>query len=353
MRFRTVELRYWLALLVSGTVAIVVALSRGGAWALILQQVALLGTFAITLRWRAGWHPTLEFSRGAFKELGSFAIRVAGGRWARLAELLVLTLLVGKLVSVTALGAWTFAMSTVILPLTVIAIPIAEVLFSAFSRLRGEPERIAALWLSSIRFLAAVILPVLVGLVVVAGELIPTVFGSQWQVSVGIIQILSVFVIIRCLQSWSSVVMDAVGRPQVTFWTQLVALCLTPVGIVIGSHWGVEGVAAGYVLSQLFAVEIPILIIVLAELRVSPATLGARLFGVAAATLVMAVVCLLGREGLILLDVGMAARAGLTIALGGVVYVFALRWFAPDVVERAMSLARGALDKRKRRIASA
>ena len=96
-------------------------------------------------------------------------------------------------------------MSTVILPLTVIAIPIAEVLFSAFSRLRDERERIAALWLQSIRFLAAVILPVLVGLVVVAPDLIPAAFGAHWHVSVGIIQILSIYVIIRSLQSWSSV----------------------------------------------------------------------------------------------------------------------------------------------------
>jgi O-antigen/teichoic acid export membrane protein len=106
-------------------------------------------------------------------------------------------------------------MSTVILPLTVIAIPIAEVLFSAFSRPRGQRERIAALWLESIRFLAAVIMPVLIRLVV-APDLIPVVFGSHWHVSLAIVQILSVFVIIRSLQSWSSVVMDAVGRPQVT-----------------------------------------------------------------------------------------------------------------------------------------
>ena len=127
-----------------------------------------------------------------------------------------------------ALGAWTFAMSTVILPLTVIAIPVAEVLFSAFSRLRGERERIAALWLESVRLLAAVILPLLLGLIVVAPDLIPVVFGARWHVSVAIIQILSVYVIIRCLQSWGSAVMDAVGRPQVTLWTQLAALCLTP-----------------------------------------------------------------------------------------------------------------------------
>ena len=87
-------------------------------------------------------------------------------------------------------------------------------------------------------------------------------------------------------------------RPQVTLWTQLVALCLTPVAVVIGSQWSVEAVAAGFVVSQLIAVEIPMLIIVLSELRVSPRTLARRLLGVAAATLVMATACLLGRAGL-------------------------------------------------------
>jgi hypothetical protein len=50
-------------------------------------------------------------------------------------------------------------MSTVIVPLTVIAIPIAVVLCSAFSRVRGQRKRIAALSLDSIRLSAALIVP--------------------------------------------------------------------------------------------------------------------------------------------------------------------------------------------------
>jgi O-antigen/teichoic acid export membrane protein len=267
-------------------------------------------------------------------------MRIAGGRWARLAELLVLTLLVGKLASVPELGAWSFAMSTVILPLTVIAIPISEVLFSACSRLRDDRPRIAALWLSSIRFLAAVILPLLVGLVIVAPDLIPVVFGAHWHVSVGIIQVLSVYVIIRCLQSWGSIVMDAIGRPEVTLWTQLAALCLTPIAVVIGSQWSVEAVAFGFVLSQLIAVEIPVLTVVLSELRVRPATLARRLLGVATATLAMAIACVAGRAALTALGTGMAARAALVIALGSLVYALALWRLAPDIVGHAMSLVR-------------
>ena len=131
LKFRSIELRNWLALLTGAVVAITAAASGAGPWALVLQQVVYMTCFAGALWWRAGWRPTLEFSVPDFRELSSFAIRIAGGRWARLIELLVLTLVIGKLASVEELGAWTFAMAMVILPLTLIAIPTAEVLFSA------------------------------------------------------------------------------------------------------------------------------------------------------------------------------------------------------------------------------
>ena len=285
MDFRGIELRYLLALVVAGTLSITAAASGAGPWALVLQQLVLATLFVATLWVRAGWRPTLEFSRPVFRELRSFALRVAGGRWARLAELLVLSLLIGKLVSVTDLGVWAFAMSTVILPLSVISIPIAEVLFSAFSRMQAERDRISALWIKSIGVLAAVVMPLLAGLVVVAPDAIPLVFGSQWKTAVPVVQILCVYALIRALQSWNSVILDAVGRPHITMWTQVAALCLAPVVVLLGSTWGIEAVAAFFVLGQLVAVEIPSFLFVCGELRLRPSQIAARLSGVAVATL--------------------------------------------------------------------
>jgi Kef-type K+ transport system membrane component KefB len=160
-------------------------------------------------------------------------------------------------------------------------------------------------------------------------------------------------VIIRGLQSWGSIYLDAVGRPEVTLWTQLASLCLTPVAVVVGAHWGIEGVAACFVVCQLIAVETPIFIIVLAQMRVSPRTLGQRLSGVATASLVMATACLLGRSLLEAVGVGMAGRAALTIALGVGVYLPALWWLAPQVSRRVVELGRRRLrkviDARRRR----
>jgi O-antigen/teichoic acid export membrane protein len=346
MNFRTIELRFMLALVVAGVLSIITAALGLGAWALVLQQIVLITTFVAALWWRTGWHPTFEFSGEAFRKLSGFAVQIAGGRWARLIELLVLSLLIGKLVSVAGLGAWTFAMSTVILPLTVIAIPIAEVLFSAFSRLRGDRERIAALWLDSIGLQAAVILPLLVGLVIVAPDLIPLVFGEQWHVSVTIIQILSMYVIIRSLQSLNSIVLDAAGRPHVTLWTQLAALALTPFAVILGAQWSIEAVAVCFVIGQLIAVEIASFVLVLSELRVAPRKVASHLSGIAAATSAMAVVCLVTRFGLSALGLGMAGRALFTIAVGVVTYPVALSYFAPENSRRAFGLMKRVLGRR-------
>jgi PST family polysaccharide transporter len=339
MRFRSIELRNWLALVTGSVFAVVAAAAGAGAWALVLQQVVFMATFVAALWWRSGWRPAMTFSGPVFRELASFAIRIAGGRWARLAELLVLTLLIGRLASVADLGAWTFATSMVILPLSLIAIPIAEVLFSAFSRLRNEPGRIAALWLDGIAYLAAVLLPLMFGLMVVSPDLIPAVFGARWEVSVAVVQILSVSVLIRGLQSWGSVYMDAMGRPEVTLYTQLASLCLAPLTVVIGVHWGIDGVAVCYVISQLIAVEIPMFIMVLSHMRVSPRTVARRLAGVTLAAILMAVACVLGRAGLAAAGVGMAPRAALTVILGAAVYVPALWWLAPQVSRRVVGIA--------------
>jgi PST family polysaccharide transporter len=285
----------------------------------VLQQLVLMTTLSTMLWWRSGWRPTLEFSGSVFRELASFAIRIAGGRWARLIELLVMSLLIGRLAGVADLGAWTFAMSMVILPLSLIAIPIAEVLFSAFSRLREDPERMSALWLDSIAYLAAVLLPLLLGLMILSPDLVPLVFGSRWEVSVHVVQILCVYVLIRGLQSWGSVYMDAVGRPEVTLWTQLASLCLTPVAVVVGINWGIEGVAACFVVAQLIAVEIPMFIIVLSQMQVSRRVLVARLSGIATASVLMAISCVFARFA---------------------VYAPALWWLAPHFTRRVAAACR-------------
>ena len=171
-------------------------------------------------------------------------------------------------------------------------------------------------------------------------------FGEQWHVSVTIIQILSIYVIIRSLQSLNSIVLDAAGRPRVTLWTQLAALALAPLAVIIGAHWSIEAVAVCFVIGQMIAVEIPSFVFVLSELRVPPRKVASHLAGIAAATAIMAVTCLVVRLGLSELGLGMAGRAALTITLGAVAYPVALSYFAPETSRRAFGLVKRVLGRK-------
>ena len=57
MKFRSIELRYWFALVVASALAVLAAGVGAGPWALVLQQIVLLVTFAAALWWRAGVAP--------------------------------------------------------------------------------------------------------------------------------------------------------------------------------------------------------------------------------------------------------------------------------------------------------
>ena len=102
-------------------------------------------------------------------------------------------------------------------------------------------------------------------------------------------------------------------------------------------------------LSQLIAVEIPMLIIVLRQLQVAPRTLAGRLAAPALATLLMALACLLARASVLPLVSAPAIRAGIVVAVGALVYAAALWRFAPDVWERAAGLVRHGIAATRRR----
>jgi hypothetical protein len=84
-------------------------------------------------------------------------------------------------------------------------------------------------------------------------------------------------------------------------------------------------------------------VIVLRQMGVAPRTVAARLSGVAAASLVMAAVCLLGRQALEAIGVEMAGRAALTIGFGLAVYGGALWWLAPQISRRVVAIGRSRL----------
>jgi O-antigen/teichoic acid export membrane protein len=327
---------------VLGTASAIAAAALGaGAWALVLQQLILAAATSAVLILAARWRPSFEFSQDAFRSLSKFAWTVTGGHAFGALQPLVAVLLVGSLVGIEELGIWNLSMSVVLVPISLLAYPLAKVIYAAFARMRDAPERIAEVWLNGFTLLAAVVLPALLGLIAVAPDLVPLVFGTKWAAAVSVIQILSVWVVSRALQTWNTPVMDAAGKPHVSLLLNASVLIALPASIWLGSSFGIEGVAVAFALSALICGELPSFVLTTRELSLRGLSVLGRLRGTALAAAAMCVAVVFARHALETGGLALEPRVGLSIVVGAAVYALCLALLAGDVVKQLLGLVRG------------
>jgi O-antigen/teichoic acid export membrane protein len=330
MNFKSLELRLMIGSIVAGVIGIAAAGMRYGAWAIILQQLTVAVVSTILL-WRfSPWRPSFTFSLATLRRLGGFSGSVFGQRLLYYLHLSSATLLIGRVLGASALGAWSVAYSLVFLPFAQLAVPIAEVLFPAFSRLQSDPRRLAETWVRATRLVAAISVPCLVGLALVARDFVHVALGEKWHVAVPVIQALAAVGIVQSLQTLNGNILQAVDRAGVLFRYTIWFFLVNLAGFAIGLHWGVVGVAVGYTVASTF-VEPAYNLITSRALGISAWVLPRSLGGVMQATALMA--CALVGARVLLVHAGAAApvRLAALVVLGAVVYLPACAWRAPEL----------------------
>ena len=311
-----------------------------GPWALVLQQVVIAAVTSALFILAARWRPSLEFSRSAFRSLTKFALPFTGASLFFVLQGLVTVLLVGHFVGVEELGIWNLSMAVVIVPLSLLSAPLARVIYAAFARMRESPERVAEVWLNGSTLLAAVALPALFGLIAVAPDLIPFVFGSQWVGAVTVIQILAVLIMARTLQTWNEAVLDAAGKPRIAMMINAAVLAAVVPSMWLGSQFGIEGAAVSYVLAALVAGELPSFIITTRELSVNAWTVLGRMRGILFSSGATCVAVMFLRQALERRGVAVEPRLVLSVIAGAIVYVSCMALVANGVARDVLRMVR-------------
>lgn len=330
MEFRAVELRTMIGMLCGAAAGVVVALQGGGPWAIIAQQVTTAVVTTTLLVIRSPWRAGLAFSRASLRDMGGFSGFVLGHRLLYYVHRNADNLLIGRFVGAAALGAYALAYNVILIPFSRLATPVQQVLFPAFSRLQDQPERIAALWIRTTRLVGALSIPALCGLVVVAPDLVPVVFGDKWDAVVPLIQVLAWVGLLQSLQTLNTEILTARDKTATVFRFSLIFFAAHMTAFVVGLHWGVTGVAVAYAISSTL-VE-PILTWITARsLSISVWRVVGSLTGVVTASVLMTAACFELRELLIDAGVGQLGRLLLVSLVGLAVYAPLVLWRQPEL----------------------
>jgi O-antigen/teichoic acid export membrane protein len=337
MDFRSLELRMMGGTAAGGVVGITAAAAGFGAWAIIGQQLAIAAVSTVLLWALSPWHPRFAFSWQALRGLASFSANVFGTRVLFYLNRNADNMLIGRFLGSTALGLYAVAYNIMLAPLSRIAGPIVEVLFPAFSRIQADKERMASLWLRANRMIAAITIPGMLGLIVVAPEFVRVVLGEKWLAAVPVIQILAWVGLLQSLQRLNSSVLQAVDRTGVLLRYSVVVVVASLVAFAGGLSWGIVGVATAYAISSTI-VEPYYTWLTARELGISIWDFVRAISGVATAAVLMVPCVAFARELLLAEGVPAGARLALLVALGAAVFAVLCVWRAPDVLDELRRL---------------
>lgn len=237
----------------AGIVAITLAAIDPGTAALIAmpitQAVVELVILLFAARWRPGWP-----QRGAqMRPLLSFGISLFFVQLLTYGSRNADNVTVGKRFGASALGIYSRAFQLLELPLNQLSGPITSVALPVLSRLQDDYTRLLAFVRRGQNLLMQITLLALTVAAAQAPVLVPGVLGEQWRASVPIFQILAVGGVFQTSGYATYWLYLATGNSAANLHYSLIIRPLTVLCIVVGSVWGVTGVAWGFTVSLVAA----------------------------------------------------------------------------------------------------
>jgi len=261
MDFRSLALIETSSMTTACLVAVSMAYMGYGVYALAWQMLVQTSISSVLIWKMSSWHPRFLFQWSTIKELLRFSLNLMGLRffsyWVRNAD----NLLIGKILGTNALGFYSRAYSTMLLPLNQITQVLGSVMFPALCSIKEDKRRVKSIYLNSIRSIALITFPLLAGLAVVADLFVSVLFGAKWEPMIPILRVLCIVGLFQSIAATTGWLYDSQGRTDLSLRWGLVGGILTFVAFGIGVNWGAIGVAIAYLIrvyaTSYFHISIP------------------------------------------------------------------------------------------------
>jgi O-antigen/teichoic acid export membrane protein len=230
-------------------VGVLLALLHAGVWALVGAHIGQNTVKAALLLSVRPHDRSLRVEGRAARELLSFG---AGHTVAKALNHVALQgdyVIVGRWLSATALGVYGRAYELAATPAILLGTVLDHVLFPKMASFQDDIGRLRRSYLRAVSLTSTLMTPILVLAVVLAPEAVAVILGSGWEAVVTPLQVLACGLLWRTGYKLSDSLAKAAGAVVRRAWRQGVYAALVIVGALIGSRWGVTGVATAVMIA--------------------------------------------------------------------------------------------------------
>ena len=153
----------------------------------------------------------------------------------------------GRVLGQAALGFYAMAWNLANSPLEKVTSLVTTTIPTYFAALQNDSAALRRYLRTLTESLALATFPATIGLALVARELIPIALGDKWRDSIFPLEVLAVYATFRSIVALLPKILNSVGDARFVMWNDLRALIILPIAFFIGSHWGIGGIAFGWV----------------------------------------------------------------------------------------------------------
>ena len=226
--------------------AVIMAYSGFGVWSIVVGHivgsfVTLMATLIVcpTLRWfmPQKWDGLLarDMSRFGLTNLGTGLVQ-CGYEYGD-------KMVVGKVFGMTDLGFYSQAFHLSNITVGRISSSANAVLFPAYAKIQEDTERLAQAFLNSLRLVSVVTMPLAMGMLLLAPELVIVVIGEKWRESIPLLQIFAFIGFIRPVTGSASPLFLAINQPQYNLKGALILGISMAILLLAVIQWNLAGVA--------------------------------------------------------------------------------------------------------------
>lgn len=198
-------------------VSVSLALIGFGAISIVMGNV--MNTFAATIVlwivWKSTWRPSLKIDWSYARPLLKYAGGIISVYGLGLLLLNVDYLIVGRYLGAAALGVYLLAFRVPEMMIKQFYSAVSEVLFPTYAKMREETHDFGVGFLTAMRYMSMLTIPMAVGLALVADPLVRTFFGDRWADAIPILSAISIYTLVRSLYFSAGDVFKAQGRPEI------------------------------------------------------------------------------------------------------------------------------------------
>lgn len=213
-------------------------------WALVIGQVASVSFATLLSYYFIPGRVRIALDREIARELVTYGKFITGSSIMMFIAAEIDSLVLGKIVSLEVLGLYTLAYTIANLVTANISKIVSSIMMPAYSKLQSDVPAVRNAYLQSLNLVMLGIVPISVGLILVAEPLILIVYGEKWVPAATGLQILAVFGLVRSLASFTGYLFEGIGMPRIAFQIGTLRMLAVVTLIVPMVYWlGLEGAA--------------------------------------------------------------------------------------------------------------